>query len=107
MAYSASNEKQVKTRQKKEKLEREQELEDLKFILGTDAGTRFFKKFFEKARMFSTTFTGNSNTFFLEGHRNFALQYFNDICEVAPEKIAQLMLRKSEDINTDEQGDTE
>lgn len=91
-AYSASDEKQVQDQEKKNKNERDQELEDVKDILSRPSGIRFFKRMMKKGQMFKTTFTGNSHTFFLEGHRNFALEYFGDVCEASPEKVAQLVV---------------
>lgn len=89
--YNASDAKQVQDREKKSENERKQELEDIKFIISTPAGMRFFKRMMLKGHMFSTTFTGNSHTFFLEGHRNFILEYFGDVCEACPEKVAELV----------------
>lgn len=89
--YNAADERQVRDREKKSKSERDQELEDIKDIISRPSGLRFFKRMMKMGQMFSTTFTGNSQTFFLEGHRNFALQYFGDICEACPEKIAELV----------------
>lgn len=89
--YNAADESQVKDRERKAKFEREQELEDVKDILSRPSGIRFFKRMMRKGQMFKTTFTGNSNTFFLEGHRNFALEYFGDVCEACPEKVSELV----------------
>lgn len=89
--YNAADEEQVRKREKKNKNEREQELEDIKDILSRPSGLRFFKRMMRKGQMFNTTFTGNSQTFFLEGHRNFALEYFGDVCEACPEKVADLV----------------
>lgn len=76
---------------KKAKERRLQELEDVKFILGTPQGVRFFRRLLESGRVFQTTFTGNSQTFFLEGHRNLALEFLADVVEATPDKITELM----------------
>jgi len=94
--YNASDEEQVEGAEKAQKLIREQELEDLKTILQHPSGIRFFRRFFTEGKMYCTTFTGNSNTFFLEGQRNLALKFFNDICECAPNKVSELMIKKQE-----------
>lgn len=95
--YNAADEKAVKSCVTKEQLERLQELEDLKVILATAAGVRFFKRFFEEGRLFHTTFTGNSYTFFNEGARAFALKYFSDVCEAAPERLTELIVQNTEE----------
>ena len=92
--YIASDEDQVKDIEQKAGLERKQELEDIKAILKTAAGIRFFQRFMEEGKVFNSTFTGNSNTFFLEGKRSLALKVFNDICEADSSKIARIMVRK-------------
>lgn len=101
MAHNAADPKKVASIKSKQKNERDQELDDIKTILSAPAGMRFFKRFLEDGKIFSTTFTGNSNSFFFEGMRNLALKYFNDICEAAPEKVADLMIRKKDE--TDEE----
>lgn len=96
MEYNASDEIQVEQREKEAKNERDQELEDIKTVLKTPAGLRLFKRLMEKGHIFNTTFTGNSQTYFLEGHRNFALLLFNDVCEAIPEMVVELMTRKED-----------
>jgi len=97
MAYNAADEKDVKDEGKKIALQREQDLEDVKDILSRPSGVRFFRRMFRKGKMFQTTFTGNSTGFFLEGGRNFALEYLEDVCQVAAHKIADLIIEKTED----------
>jgi len=92
--YDASNDNQVKEAETKRRLAREQEIEDLKAILATQAGIRFFKRLMADGHVFKTTFTGNSQGYFLEGHRNLALKYFSDVCEAAPHVVKDLMLRE-------------
>lgn len=92
--FDASDPKQVHAQEKKNQNARTQELEDIKTILNSAAGIRFFRRMLEDGRIFTTTFTGNSQTFFLEGHRNFVLKYLNDVVEVCPQRIVQLMLKE-------------
>ena len=94
--YNAADAEQVKQAREQVKQERDQELEDIKYLMETAQGVRFFKRLFEKGRIFHTSFTGNSQTFFLEGHRNLALQFFNDVALACPEKIAELMENEEE-----------
>lgn len=85
-----NDEQETEDRAKKVKLERDQELEDIKILLKNPAGLRFFKRLFDEGKMFRTTFTGNSQTYFLEGRRDLALKFFHDILEVDPGAIAGL-----------------
>ncbi len=72
---------------------RERELEDIKAILSTPEGVRFFKRLLDEGKMFTTAMTGNSFTFHNEGKRDFVLLFFNDVALVCPEKIPELILR--------------
>ena len=96
-AYNAADEKLVEDAAQKAKNKRNQELVDIKDIISTPAGLRFFRRLLEEGRVFRTTFTGNSQGYFLEGHRNLALRFFDDIAKAAPNKIAELMIRDSEE----------
>jgi hypothetical protein len=83
---------QTKEQLEKEYLQRKQEILDLQEILKTDAGMRFFKKLFERGYMYSSTFTGNSRGYFLEGKRMVCLELLHDIAIAAPEKVSSLMV---------------
>lgn len=89
----AADEKIVAEREKRNELAHEQELEDIRTILDQPAGIRFMRNFFDRGRMFQSSFTGNSQTFFLEGHRNFALIMFDLVSEAAPGKVAEVIVR--------------
>jgi hypothetical protein len=74
------------------RVKREQRLDDIRELLKIPAGRRFFKQFFDDGMVFRTTFTGNSQTFFNEGHRNLALKYLHDVAEASPESISSLIV---------------
>lgn len=95
--YNAADEKQVKDREEKDDLERVQELEDIKNIMKIPSGLRFFRRLMADGMVFTTTFTGNSQSYFLEGHRNLALKYLNDIAEATPNMVSKLMIVKKEE----------
>lgn len=73
---------------------RKRDLSDLRFILETEQGRRFCRRILEEGKVFSSTFTGNSTTFFLEGQRSLALKLFDDMCEAAPHKIADIIIKE-------------
>lgn len=91
--YNASDEQIVKDKEKDLKNNRTQQIEDIKYLLNTDSGVRFFQRFFEDGHVFRTSMTGNSYTYFQEGERNLALRYFGDIVEACPEKITELIIK--------------
>ena len=77
-----------------DKERRIEELNDLKTIISTPHGLRFFKRFFERGMIFASTYTGNSGTFFNEGRRALALEFMGGICEAAPETLPEIFIRK-------------
>ena len=103
MKDNAADEKFVKDQREKNENERDQELEDIKTLLSTKAGQRFFKRFYKEGKINDVSMTGNSWTFFNEGHRNFAKSIFSDVCEVAPQLagriITELLLESKESDN--------
>ena len=98
--YDARDPAQVKEKQDAEEIERNAELRDLRDVLKTKSGKRFFNRLFSKCKMYNTSFTGNSTTFFNEGKRSVALEIFEDIAELAnnrelsSETLVSLMLNQ-------------
>lgn len=97
--HNAADHEDIKDKDEQERFERKRDIEDLRVLLNTPQGIRFFRRLLKEGRIFTTSFTGNSNTFFLEGQRNLALKFFEDICTAAPDKVAELMIVKPEGEN--------
>ena len=91
---NAGDEEQVQDLQNQIAVKRRQELEDIRNLTRNPSGLRFLKRLFAEGKVFQTTFTGNSQTFFLEGHRNLALKFLHDVVEAAPETLPRLMLQE-------------
>lgn len=70
---------------------RRQEIEDLKWLMGHKQGRRFVTRLLEKAGVYRTSFTGNSETFFREGMRNIGLFVLSEVMEVTPEQFAVML----------------
>lgn len=87
-------EKEFEIQTQKNKTERDQELEDIKVLLKNPAAIRFFRRLFDEGKIFETTFTGTSKTYFLEGRRDLALKFFHDILEADPSSIQELVSDK-------------
>ena len=94
--HNAADPVSVMEEEQKVKNERDQELADIKDIINRPEGLRFFRRLMAEGKVFQTTFTGNSQGYFLEGHRNLALRFLDDIAEAAPNKIAELMVKKED-----------
>ena len=73
------------------KLERERELNDLRLILKTPEGKRFFKRMFNNGHMELEAFTGNSGTFYNLGIRAATLKHWNDVKEADPVAFVEIL----------------
>lgn len=94
--YNAANKEHIADKQRLAKADRDSEIADLRAVLNTPQGIRVFSRILERGRIFSTSFTGNSHTFFNEGMRNMALLIFADVCEAAQDKIQTLIMKIKE-----------
>lgn len=90
---NAADERIVHAQEEARKNDRKQEIEDIKSLMATPFGVRFVRRILAEGKVFSTTFTGNSQTFFLEGQRNLALKFFADIVEACPNRVSELITK--------------
>lgn len=94
MQKNAADEQQISNAKQKEKLGRERELNDLKFLLSSEQGRRFVWRYLELCGVFKSSFTGSSETFFLEGQRNIGLKLLADVMEADPESYIKMQKLK-------------
>lgn len=88
---NAANENQVKEASLKERDKQRTREDDIKFLLSTVQGRRFFFDYIDFCGVFKCVFTGNSTTYFNEGQRNVGLRLLDDMNRVAPEAYALMM----------------
>lgn len=103
MSNNAADPIEIKRKGKEEKLNSSIEIADTRFILSTQQGRRFIWKYLTHAGIFTTSFTGNSTTFFNEGKRDVGLKLLADVMEASPESYVSMM-RESKTNNPDDQG---
>ena len=92
---NVSDPKQVAEMEQREKNKSDRKLNDLRNMLSTNEGINFFKHLMTDGKVFSTSMTGNSWTFFNEGARNLALKKFSEMVEAfrkEPETLGSLIL---------------
>lgn len=82
--YDAGEETQVKQKKTKAQLNRERETESLRSILSSYDGRAFLWRLLEECGIYTSSFTGNSTTFFNEGKRHIGLWTLNEVMEVDP-----------------------
>jgi len=80
--------------EKAAQLARLQELEDVRYIAGSDAGIRFFKRMVKISGIFSSSFRADDTAIeFREGMRNMGLLIMGDLAMAAPDKMAVVFSR--------------
>lgn len=79
-----------------QRLARQQEVEDFKWLMGNKQGRRIVWRLLEKAGVFRSTFRLNNEMAFLEGMRNIGLMLVADIHELCPEKY-HIMVKEQQD----------
>jgi len=86
-----ANDRKAEAEGLEQSVQRRQEVEDLKWLMGHKQGRRFVWRLLEKAGVYRTSFTGNSETFFREGMRNIGLFVLSEVMEVTPEQFAMML----------------
>lgn len=98
--YDSSDPQQVSHASAKAELDRLQELEDIKDLMDSPPGVRFFRRLFIDGHIMSTSFAGNApRTYFLEGERNLALRYIQDLEAAVPDFMVRFQLIKNGEEN--------
>lgn len=93
------NDKQVL----KEKRKHERDLSDIRFVLKSPEGRRFYWKLLSTAGVFRRSFTGESeSTMFNEGRRSLGLDALNDLLEAKPEVFSQMQQEYQSEIKREE-----
>lgn len=83
----------------KDKFKVRQRDEDLKTILNLREGRRYLWGILEEAGVFTSSFTGNSHTFFNEGKRDMGLRVLSHITESNPDAFLKMMVESKENKN--------
>lgn len=89
--YNASNPKHIKEAGEREKFRRQRLLNDVRTLVATAEGRRLFTRIFDLTGINRSSFTGNSETFFLEGKRSIGLEFMVDLMEAKPDAYLQMI----------------
>jgi hypothetical protein len=88
---------QVRENQKQRDLEKDRDQADFREVMRTEAGRRVIHRLLERAGIYRSSFTGQSNqTIFNEGNRNQGLQLLSDVMAFAPGSY-ELMMKENRD----------
>lgn len=89
-----TEEGEAESQEKAQASKRQEELNDVAFLLGTVQGMRFLCRIMDAGHVFKTSFTNNGYTAFYEGERSMALRILDDVSEVGnADKIKDLLVR--------------
>lgn len=99
--HNATDKKQLDKKRLRENFDSKQELRDWRELLENPAFRRIVWKLLEETKIFATSFTGNSTTFYNEGMRNIGLKIQAKLIEAKPEAYPQMMIEahKREETN--------
>ena len=95
---NAADKNQVQEGDRKEKSQREKELDDLFWVLSTQTGRRFIWRWLSFCGIFASSFSGEQSLTmaYLEGQRNVALRLIADLMETRPEAFIE-MIKENKD----------
>lgn len=77
----------------------QQEVEDIKWLMSERLGRRIMYGLLEQARVFQGSFTGDNETFFLEGKRSVGLAYLAIVNGHCPTEFVLMLKEHAEDGN--------
>lgn len=75
----------------KAQLQRKREIEDFKWLVAHKQGRRILWRLLSMTGVFTSSMTGNSQTFFNEGRRDIGLQLMAEVNEHSLEAFVQMM----------------
>ncbi len=94
----AAQEDEREAKQEQEALQREQEKNDLIWLMTEPRGRRIVWMLLARAGTFQSSFTGEAlGTAFQEGGRNQGLQLLNSIIEHCPNRYLEMLLERNND----------
>lgn len=85
---------QERSQAEKARLERharQEEREDVKWLMKSRQGRRIVWRLLEKAGVFRSSFTGDNETFFREGMRNVGLMLVAQVNDACPEQYTTMV----------------
>lgn len=96
LVKNTSDENEIREAKIRAKLQQDQFDNSLKAILATNEGQTVLWKILSDCRLFQSSFTGSSETFFLEGKRSVGLMLLADIMRIDPEAFIKMQKAKKE-----------
>ena len=74
------------------KIERDQEVEDFKWLVAHAQGRRLLWRLLERSGVYQTSYNGSANdTLFREGMRNLGLEVLSELHEISPQTYSKML----------------
>lgn len=88
-----------RTEQEREKSKRARQVQvdDFLWLMSDKRGRRIMWRLLGETRVFQSSFTGNSQTFFNEGTRNVGLKLLGEINELCPDRYVSMLKENTHD----------
>ena len=83
-------------REREEKIRFDEICADVKNIVSTESGRRFYWTLLESAHIFAKCYTGTVDTYYNEGARDLGLRYFDLLFKSAPEMFSVMQKEAAE-----------
>mgnify|MGYP003143769975 CR=1 FL=1 len=87
----------IRSNRERQKQSSSDQLSALRDLLETDGGKEFFWRLLARCKLYETSFTGNSQTFFNEGKREIGLWVLSEIVAADPKAYANMMIKNEEE----------
>jgi hypothetical protein len=94
--YNAGDPKHVAKKAQANLFNDLQDKEDLKTIINTPAGFRYFKRMLDEAQVLEPSMTGNSWTYYMEGFKAHAKLVMKELMDAAPQKLIEIFTIEKE-----------
>lgn len=88
---NAADEGQVREAEKKAKLHRDQELDDLRKTLSTDSGRRLVWRLLTRAKVFESVWEQSAKIHYNAGQQDFGHFIMGEVVEAGPEFLLRMM----------------
>lgn len=95
---NAADQEAVADKERRVRMTRKTELDDLRHLLADPAFRRFLWRLFKRFGLFRLSYTGNSDTFFNEGRRNEGLWLLGEIASADPQAVGGILGQSPEDL---------
>lgn len=97
MMDTHEREQRIREGLERDKRRAERKLNDMRKIVSTAEGRRFIWDLLSEARIFHSSYTGNSDTYFNEGKRNIGLGVLESLMRAKPDAFTQMQNEAASD----------